>query len=71
VTIPEELAIKLPDQCKAFTLEGAAGIPEAFYTAFQSLRLIANVKSGETVLIHAGASGVGLAAIQLAKLFGA
>ncbi|OLC05659.1 MAG: hypothetical protein AUH42_07090, partial [Gemmatimonadetes bacterium 13_1_40CM_70_11] len=45
----------------------AAGIPEAFLTAFVNLVVEAGLKSGDTVLIHAGASGVGLAAIQVAK----
>ena len=45
----------------------AAAIPEAFYTAFVNLFLEAGLARGETVLIHAGASGVGMAAIQLAR----
>lgn len=49
----------------------AAGIPEVFLTAFQSMRINGNVQAGDTVLVHAGASGVGTAACQLAKLFGA
>ena len=49
----------------------AAGIPEAFLTAFVNLVVEAGLESGATALIHAGASGVGLAAIQLAKLLGA
>ncbi|GAC95157.1 quinone oxidoreductase [Pseudozyma hubeiensis SY62] len=49
----------------------AAAIPETYLTAFQALRRIACMKKGESVLIHAGASGVGIAAIQLAKVYGA
>ncbi|KAK0529770.1 hypothetical protein OC835_004229 [Tilletia horrida] len=49
----------------------AASIPEVWFTAFQALRLLSNVQPGDDVLIHAGASGVGLAAIQLARDFGA
>ncbi len=45
----------------------AAAIPEAFYTAFVNLFLEAGLSTGETVLVHAGASGVGTAAIQLAR----
>jgi putative PIG3 family NAD(P)H quinone oxidoreductase len=52
-------------------LLSAAGIPEAFLTAFVNLVLEADVTAGKTVLIHAGASGVGLAAIQVAKFLGA
>lgn len=49
----------------------AAGIPEAYLTAFLNLVVEGGLGAGDHVLIHAGASGVGLAAIQLAKLFGA
>lgn len=49
----------------------AASIPENWLTAYQALFLIAELKAGQSVMIHAGASGVGLAAIQLAKSFGA
>src|SRR5437667_4171175 len=52
-------------------LIAAAGIPEAFLTAFVNLVVEGEVTGGETVLVHAGASGVGLAAIQVAKLRGA
>lgn len=50
-------------------VEGAA-IPEAWITAFQLLRL-AQVQDGDHVVVYAGASGVGTAAIQLCKLLGA
>jgi len=49
----------------------AASIPEVWITAFQALVVIGKVKEGESVLIHAGASGVGLAASQLARFYGA
>ncbi|KAK4703350.1 NADPH:quinone reductase, partial [Phenoliferia sp. Uapishka_3] len=49
----------------------AASIPENWLTAYQALFLIAGMKPGQSVMIHAGASGVGLAAIQLANSFGA
>jgi putative PIG3 family NAD(P)H quinone oxidoreductase len=49
----------------------AAAIPEAYLTAFVNLVGEAGLRAGQTALIHAGASGVGLAAIQLAKLLGA
>lgn len=45
----------------------AAGIAECFLTAYQALFIENKLKSKQKVLIHAGASGVGLAAIQLAK----
>lgn len=49
----------------------AASLPEAWMTAWFNLVEIAALQPGETVLIHAGASGVGAAAIQLASLLGA
>ncbi len=51
------------------TWEEAASIPEVWLTAYQALRLVGNFQPGESVLIHAGASGVGIAAIQIATLF--
>lgn len=60
--------IPLPD---SFSFEQGAAIAEVFLTAYQSLFAIADLKQGESVLIHAGASGVGSAAIQLAKAVGA
>lgn len=68
VAVDEQMLLKLPENL-SFTK--AAAIPEAFMTAFQSLHWIGRMQAGETVLIHAGASGVGTAAIQLAKLAGA
>ncbi|HKA56453.1 MAG TPA: zinc-binding dehydrogenase [Candidatus Binatia bacterium] len=50
--------------------EGAA-IPIPFYTAYRALHHKAALKAGETVLVSAGGGGVGVAAIQLAKLAGA
>jgi len=49
----------------------AAGIPETFLTAFVNLIVEGGLQREATVLVHAGASGVGLAAIQIAKLSGA
>lgn len=49
----------------------AAAIPEAFLTAFEALVNRGRIQTGETVLIHAAAGGVGSAAIQLAKQLGA
>ena len=52
-------------------LVSAAGIPEAFLTAFVNLIVEGGLEREATVLVHAGASGLGLAAIQLAKRSGA
>jgi len=49
----------------------AAAIPEVWITAFDALVVQGGLTSGRTALIHAGASGVGTAAIQIAKLVGA
>eukprot|EP00297_Palpitomonas_bilix_P009730 CAMPEP_0113881864 /NCGR_PEP_ID=MMETSP0780_2-20120614/8621_1 /TAXON_ID=652834 /ORGANISM="Palpitomonas bilix" /LENGTH=338 /DNA_ID=CAMNT_0000868785 /DNA_START=132 /DNA_END=1148 /DNA_ORIENTATION=- /assembly_acc=CAM_ASM_000599 len=51
------------------TFTDAAAIPEVWLTAFQLLHTIAKVKEGDHVLIHAGASGVGTAAVQLCRYF--
>jgi len=49
----------------------AAGMPEVFVTAFVNLMLEGGLARGATLLVHAGASGVGLAAIQVGKFLGA
>jgi len=49
----------------------AAAVPEAFITAHESLFHLGRLDSGESVLIHAAASGVGSAAVQLAHVAGA
>ena len=63
-TIHERMALPVPD---ALTLPEAAAVPEVFLTAYQALHWLGKLRAGERVLIHAGASGVGTAAIQLAK----
>jgi NADPH:quinone reductase len=68
VAAPEGQVFPAP---RAIGLIEAAAIPEAFLTAFVNLVEEASLREGETVLVHAGASGVGLAAIALAKLSGA
>jgi putative PIG3 family NAD(P)H quinone oxidoreductase len=52
-------------------LEDAAAIPEVFITAFDALVAQGGLTAGRTALVHAGASGVGTAAIQVAKAIGA
>ncbi|HEV7797023.1 MAG TPA: NAD(P)H-quinone oxidoreductase [Pyrinomonadaceae bacterium] len=49
----------------------AAAVPEVFITAHDALFTRANLRSGETMLVHAAGSGVGTAAIQLARAAGA
>lgn len=53
------------------SLAEAASIPEAFFTAYDALVLQAACTMGDTVLVHAGGSGVGVAALQLARASGA
>lgn len=65
VAVPECMAMPIP---KSMSFTDAAAIPEAFLTAYQALYFIANLEPRQNVLIHAGASGVGSAAIQLAKV---
>ena len=64
----EGCAIKIPDD---LAMETAAAIPETWLTAFQLLHLVGEVQEGDVVLVHAGASGVGTAATQLAVAAGA
>lgn len=68
VVVNEALALPIPD---GLDFVQAAAIPEAFYTAFVNIVQEASLAAGERVLIHAGASGVGTAAIQLVKARGA
>lgn len=49
------------------SFEEAAAIPEVFSTAYQALFWLGDLKDNQSVLIHGGASGVGTAAIQLAR----
>ncbi|HLQ83551.1 MAG TPA: NAD(P)H-quinone oxidoreductase [Pseudogracilibacillus sp.] len=64
----EDIIIPKPDN---LSFVEAAAIPEVFMTAYQTLFWLGKLKRGEHVLIHAGGSGVGTAAIQLAKQAGA
>ena len=58
----------LPD---ALSFTEGGGLPEVFLTAYVNLFMEAGLAAGETVLIHGGASGVGTAAIQIARHAGA
>jgi NADPH:quinone reductase len=68
VAVAGQQSFPIPD---GLALETAACIPIAFGTADECLFEFGRLKAGETVLIQAGAGGVGLAAIQLAKRAGA
>lgn len=67
LTLHERELLPVPD---GLDLVAAAAIPEVFLTAWDALAQ-ARLRAGETVLIHAAASGVGTAAIQLARAMGA
>jgi len=68
VSVDSEMLIKVSDD---MSFEQAAAIPEVFLTAYQSLIYLLKLTQNDTILIHAGASGVGTAAIQIAKSVGA
>ena len=67
-TVPSHVVAHIPD---AMPSEAAATIPVAFCTAYYGLVTLARLSRGETVLIHGGAGGVGLAALQIALARGA
>jgi NADPH2:quinone reductase len=56
---------------KGFDMLHAAALPENYFTVWHNLFERGQLKAGESVLIHGGASGIGTTAIQLAKAFGA
>ncbi|HEX8690697.1 MAG TPA: SDR family NAD(P)-dependent oxidoreductase, partial [Solirubrobacterales bacterium] len=66
--VPRELLVPIPDE---WSFAQAAAIPIAFLTASYGLQDLARLKAGERVLVHAGAGGVGMAAIKIAKHTGA
>lgn len=68
VVVHEDIAIAVPE---ALDITAAGAVPEVFMTAFDALFCQAGLQPGETVLIHAVGSGVGTAALQLAKRAGA
>lgn len=68
INVPARMLAKKPG---ALGFEDAAGIPVVFFTAYHALKRLAGLQKGETVLVHTGASGVGLAAIAVARALGA
>ena len=67
-TIHESLAMPIPE---GMSYHEAASIPEVFFTANTAVRTLGDTKPGERLLVHAGGSGVGIAAIQIGRLIGA
>ena len=65
---PAEHCVPIPGQ---LSLLEAAALPENFFTVWVNVFGTCGLKAGERFLVHGGSSGIGLAAIQLAKAFGA
>lgn len=66
--IDARMAMPIPS---GWSFVQAAAVPEVFFTAQETLFTLGNLQKGETVLIHAAASGVGTAGIQMARETGA
>lgn len=66
--VDARMLIPIPE---GWSFAQAAAVPEVFFTAQETVFVLGNLKAGETVLIHAAASGVGTAAIQMAREIGA
>ena len=67
INVPAGMLMRIPE---GWSFETGAAVPEVWLTAFVNLFLEGSLQPGETALIHAAASGVGTAAIQLAKASG-
>jgi NADPH:quinone reductase len=65
---PEASVYVIPD---SMSFDAASALRVTYFTGHSALRRRANLQAGETLLVHAGAGGVGTAAIQLGKAFGA
>ncbi|MDR1281169.1 MAG: NAD(P)H-quinone oxidoreductase [Opitutaceae bacterium] len=68
VAVPAGMALPVPP---GLSMAEAAAIPEVFATSWLNLCIEGDMTAGDTVLIQAGASGLGIAAIQLARELGA
>jgi putative PIG3 family NAD(P)H quinone oxidoreductase len=68
VVTNQDLVVEVPERLSDAE---AAAVPEAFFTAFDALVLQCGMKSGQRVLLHAVASGVGSAAVQIVHAWGA
>jgi NADPH:quinone reductase-like Zn-dependent oxidoreductase/acyl carrier protein len=65
--VDQQLLTKMP---RGWSFAQAAGVPVAFLTALYGLADLAGICAGESVLVHAGTGGVGMAAVQLARQWG-
>ena len=68
VAAPAAQCLPVPD---ALSLEEAAVLPETFFTVYYNVFMRAGLRSGETLLVHGGSSGIGTTAILLGKALGA
>ncbi len=66
--IDYRMAMPIPDE---WSFEEAAAVPEVFFTANENIFTLGELEEGETILIHAGGSGVGTAGIQISHRAGA
>ena len=67
VSVKYDMLMPIPKNC---TMVEAAAMPEAFATAYLNLFIEGNIKPGDTLLMHAGASGLASVVIPMAKAFG-
>ena len=66
--VPEGQCLPVPPN---LSFAEAASLPETFFTVWNNVFDRGKLKDGETLLVHGGSSGIGVAAIQLAKAYGA
>lgn len=68
VAVPAGQVLPLPS---GVDLATAAGLPEVVATVWSNVFMVANLRPGETLLVHGGGSGIGTMAVQLGKAVGA
>lgn len=66
--VDQQLLVEIP---RGWSFAQAAGVPVVFLTAWYGLADLAEIRTGEAVLVHAATGGVGMAAVQLARQWGA
>lgn len=67
VSVDERTCLEIPTN---ISFQEAAGMPETLFTVWHNVFQVARLQAGEKFLVHGGTGGIGLAAIQLAKLMG-
>lgn len=68
IAVPSRHLIRMPD---AMSFEEGAALPVVYPTSYAALVYRADLRAGETLLVHAAAGGVGIAAVQIGKALGA